>query len=170
MAISVVSVSGLTPTPLAAQEMELVYEGDSLALTYRKGFGADVSVEMSIDLVSWLTIQGEDEVIALDSEGEEITSTWTIDAIQKLFFRLRKANARNVTLTWDAPLDHSISGYLVHYGTASNSYTGEIDVGYLTRATIFLPQSISVYFLMVTAYNAARLESSPSNELKVDLH
>ena len=66
--------------------------------------------------------------------------------------------------------DHSISGYSLRYGTASKSYTQEIDVSYITQATIFVPRSISACYFVVTAYNAAGLESLPSNELMIVLH
>ncbi len=157
----------LAPSPLAAQDIDIEYDGDSLLLTYRKGFGANVTLQTSSDLFSWNLSQTEEEVVAMDSEGEIITSSWAIEHGPRQFFRLSIAKAWSVTLAWDTPSDPSISGYMLHYGTSSNSYTQQIDVGYTPQATIFLPQSMSVCFLVVTAYNAARVESSPSNELKI---
>jgi hypothetical protein len=170
--MSVLSVIGLTPpsSPLAAQDIQIDYETDSLLVSYRQGFGSDVGLEISTNLASWLPIQVQDAVIEIDSAGETITSSLAIGAVKRLFFRLSTPDDWNVTLQWDAPLDHSISGYNVHYGTASGSYTGIIDVTYFTRATISLPRSESTYFVVVTAYNAAGLESEPSNELELSMH
>jgi hypothetical protein len=172
VAISVLSVSGLapTPSPLTAQDIEIDYENDLVSLTYRRGFGATVAVQTSIDLISWMTIQGEGQVIAIDSAGELIASEWEIGAITRLFFRLNTAIASNVTLGWDAPLDPSVTGYRLHYGTASNNYTKQIDVGPNTQAKIFLSPSKPVWYFAVTAYNAAGVESPRSNELRVDIH
>lgn len=157
------------PSPLTAQDIEVVYDGNLVSLTYRKGFGASVAVQMSADLISWMTIQGEDQVIAIDSGGEIITSDWEIGAIPRLFFRLNAAIASNVSLGWDAPSDPSVTGYRLHYGTASNTYTKQIDVGPNTQAIIFLSPSKPVWYFAVTAYNVAGVESPRSNELRVNM-
>ena len=62
--------------------------------------------------------------------------------------------AGTVTIAWDAnPPEENVSGYRVHYGTVSRTYTEVVDVANVT--TIALQLDPGVYFLNVLAYNAA---------------
>jgi hypothetical protein len=73
--------------------------------------------------------------------------------------------AQTVTLTWDANPAPGIAGYRVHYGVVSGVYSQISDVGNKLTATIFDLTAGKTYFFAVTAYDAAGLESSPSNEV-----
>ncbi len=78
---------------------------------------------------------------------------------------LRVFAVQSVSLAWDPSPDTNVVGYFLHYGTASGSYPNRIDVGNTTNAAV--PGLIEgrVYYFVATAYNAAGLESDPSNEL-----
>ena len=81
--------------------------------------------------------------------------------------------AKTVNLQWQAPTENSdgtpltdLKGYKIHYGTASQTYSGEISVDNPT-VTTFLVDSLGAgkYFFAVTAYNKSGTESSPSDEV-----
>jgi len=78
------------------------------------------------------------------------------------------AGAAIVTLAWNSNPETDLLGYKVYYGTSSGVYGTNIDVGLQTTYTITgLPAGN--YYFAVTAYNAAYLESSYSNEVSADL-
>src|ERR1700751_3673987 len=70
---------------------------------------------------------------------------------------------QSVSLAWDA--ESGVAGYRLHYGTASGTYTQTVDVGDTTTATVSRLAPGSTYYFAVTAYNAAGLESLPSNQV-----
>jgi hypothetical protein len=81
------------------------------------------------------------------------------------------AAAGTATLSWNAPLTNEdgtalkdLGGYRVHYGTSPGTYSTTVDVGKVTSCTIgsLLP---GTYYMTVTAYNAAGVESGYSNEV-----
>jgi hypothetical protein len=62
--------------------------------------------------------------------------------------------AQTVTLAWDAnPVADNVTGYKVHFGTATGSYTTHVDVSNVTQWTTPVLQP-ATYFFVVTAYNA----------------
>jgi hypothetical protein len=76
----------------------------------------------------------------------------------------------NVDLVWnaDAPTTNpatNATGYRIHQGQASGTYSSVNDVGNVQTADITLPAG--TWFLIVTAYNAAGTDSPPSNEISV---
>ena len=59
-----------------------------------------------------------------------------------------------VTVAWDAnPPAENVTGYKVHYGTASRTYPTVVDVANVTTLTLELAPG--VYYLNATAYNSA---------------
>jgi hypothetical protein len=72
--------------------------------------------------------------------------------------------AQSITLAWDPSSDPDIAGYHLYYGTARRSYDHELDLGNVTTTTISNLADGNGFFV-VTAYNAAALESPPSNEV-----
>src|SRR6266478_6225161 len=73
--------------------------------------------------------------------------------------------AGNVTLAWDPDSDPNVVGYRLHSGTTSGVYTQTTEVGNVTAASVSNLASGNTYFFVVTAYNAAAVESAPSNEV-----
>ncbi len=74
-----------------------------------------------------------------------------------------KAEAASVTLGWDAAA--GVSGYKLHRGTASGSYTTSVNVGNQTSYTLSDLTSGTTYYFAVTAYDSSQEESSYSNEV-----
>jgi hypothetical protein len=76
--------------------------------------------------------------------------------------------ASDVTLVWDPNTDPDLAGYKIYWGTASRTYTNNVDVGNVTTYTIKgLPDGV-VYFA-ATAYDKQKLESPYSNEVSISL-
>lgn len=73
--------------------------------------------------------------------------------------------AQSVTLGWDPSPDPSVVGYYVHFGTASYDYSGLVDAGDATTATVSGLDAGQTYYFAVTAYNQLRIESQPSGEI-----
>jgi hypothetical protein len=74
--------------------------------------------------------------------------------------------AGQTTLTWDPPdISTNVTGYMLHYGTASGSYLQAIDVGNARSYTVSNLADGQTYYFAVTAYNAAHYESVYSNEV-----
>lgn len=75
----------------------------------------------------------------------------------------------SVGLTWSPNTESDLAGYKVYQGTASGVYDKVTDVGLVTLTTV---DGLAVgprYFFVVTAYNTARLESDPSNEVEYEV-
>src|SRR5690348_15628460 len=75
------------------------------------------------------------------------------------------AFAHRVTLNWDRNAAPDVAGYRLRYGTSSRNYTQIKDVGNTTTATLSNLTARQKYFLVVTTYNRAAVESPPSKEL-----
>src|ERR1700726_4192690 len=73
--------------------------------------------------------------------------------------------AADVTLVWDTDSDPNIVGYHLYSGTTSGVYTQEMEVGNSTATSLSNLAGGTTYFFVVTAYNAAAVESVPSNEV-----
>jgi fibronectin type 3 domain-containing protein len=73
-----------------------------------------------------------------------------------------------IRLAWDTNTEQDLAGYRIHYGTSSGRYTLPfIDVQGTTSASIQNLQATTTYYFVVTAYDNAGNESSPSNEVAV---
>jgi hypothetical protein len=59
-------------------------------------------------------------------------------------------------------------GYRVHTGFSSGNYSLTTDVGNTIATQISLTQGGATYFFVVTAYNAAGIESALSNQISVN--
>jgi hypothetical protein len=79
------------------------------------------------------------------------------------------AFAGQASLAWNASPGPFVAGYYVHYGLASHAYTWTIDVGNRTDHTVLNLGAGQTYFFAVTAYDAARNESQPSNEVSATI-
>ena len=84
---------------------------------------------------------------------------------------------KTTTLSWSAPTRNSdgspisnLAGYTLHYGTASQDYTGSIEItnptatSYVVSAGTF---PAGTYYFAISAYNAQQVSSSMSGEVSV---
>jgi hypothetical protein len=70
-----------------------------------------------------------------------------------------------VKLAWNASISKDVTGYRIHYGTTSGTYTTSIVLGNVTSSTVSgLAEGVTYHFA-VSAFNAAGLESGVSNEV-----
>jgi glucose/arabinose dehydrogenase len=77
---------------------------------------------------------------------------------------LRSAEPDTIAIAWDPNRDGTI-GYIVHVGTAPRSYSEHYDVGNVTSFTLSEALPDQRYYLAVSAYNAAGIESEYSAEV-----
>lgn len=69
-----------------------------------------------------------------------------------------------VKLAWNASTSTDVTGYRIHYGTASGACTASLMLGNVTSGTVSgLAEGVTYHFA-VRAINAAGLESDLSNE------
>jgi hypothetical protein len=74
--------------------------------------------------------------------------------------------AGQTTLAWDSPdITTDVAGYMIHYGTASDTYSQGIDVGNTTSYTVSNLTVGERYYFAVTSYDAVGDESVYSNEV-----
>jgi predicted phage tail protein len=73
--------------------------------------------------------------------------------------------AGSLTLAWDAPDQGSVAGYVIRYGTSSQSYTSSVDVGLVTRFTIDSLADGVTYYFAVQAYDSGKQFGPLSNEI-----
>ncbi len=76
--------------------------------------------------------------------------------------------AGQANLAWDPPdISTDVTGYMIHYGTASGIYSQAVDVGNITSYTVSNLLDGQTYYFAVTAYNAFGYESVYSNEVSI---
>src|SRR5581483_2859026 len=71
---------------------------------------------------------------------------------------------QSVMLAWDPSTDPTTVGYCLYYGSASGNYTTRVDLKTNTTVTVTNLTGGQTYYFAATAYNAANVESPPSNE------
>lgn len=92
--------------------------------------------------------------------------SWRAFALMLLFMASAlPAEAGSVWLMWDSNSEQDLKGYVVLWGTASGSYTGLIDVGARTSASVPNLKEGARYYFAVRAYNESGLISAPSGEV-----
>ena len=77
----------------------------------------------------------------------------------------RSSEAADVTLAWDPPGDGLATGFVLYYGTASQSYTQQVNVGLVTSYTVNGLSAGTTYYFAVRSYNAAGVLSGFSEEV-----
>ena len=78
----------------------------------------------------------------------------------------RTAAPASISLAWDPSADSTVTGYTLYFGLTPSGPTNSVDVGNVTITTITGLTAGTTYFFFVTAYNAAGLESDPSNVIE----
>ena len=78
-------------------------------------------------------------------------------------------NPATVTLAWDASTTETVTGYKLHWGTASGNYQTTVDTGDVLQFTLLnMPSGIELFFV-ATAYDGSGNESGYSNEVSATL-
>ena len=96
-------------------------------------------------------------------------------ACLSLAFAVTPAQAQQVQLTWDAPLQTNgtsvtnLAGYRLYYGSQSHQYQAMIPVGLTTTYTVTNVSAGQTYYFAVKAYSTTGAESAFSNEASVTL-
>ena len=85
-----------------------------------------------------------------------------------LLLFVSNAYAGQVTLAWDPVSAPSLSGYRLHYGQKSGSYSSQLDAGTQTTYTVPGLTDGQTYYFAVTAYDADE-ESAFSNEVSATI-
>jgi|GEM_PF-5013308 len=76
----------------------------------------------------------------------------------------------SITLQWAGPTAYvdatslTVSGYKIYYGTESGNYTTVLNVGNVTSFTVPNLTANTTYYFVVTVYDAAGVESDPTDE------
>jgi hypothetical protein len=76
--------------------------------------------------------------------------------------------AEAATATWDRNPESFVTGYILSYGTQSGVHTVAIDVGNVLSYQFFPPPG-QRYYVVVQAYDAARVTGPKSGEVIVDI-
>jgi hypothetical protein len=111
-------------------------------------------------------IMGSHNIAALPA-GSKRTTLLTGGLIL-LFCCLWQIQARaqnDVALAWDPSGGQNIAGYRLYYGISGGGHMQRIDVGNATTTSVSNLVAGTTYYFVVTAYDTANHESSPSNEV-----
>jgi fibronectin type 3 domain-containing protein len=73
--------------------------------------------------------------------------------------------AGSLWVSWSSVSDSRVAGYKIKYGTQSGSYPQSIDIGSSNSYRLVNLADGVTYFLQVTAYDASRIEGTPSAEV-----
>ncbi len=76
--------------------------------------------------------------------------------------------SKTIRATWDANAEPNISGYYLHHGTQSGTYTDKIWVGDMTSYD-FITSELTDHFFAVSAVNTSSDESDLSAEASISL-
>jgi len=95
-----------------------------------------------------------------------IASTLTIPTFGQLALNTSAVTPTSVTVIWNKSPDRDVKGYRLHCGlTPGRDYSRFVDVGNVTTYTFSSLVPGKTYYCVVTAYDAAGKEGSPSNEI-----
>lgn len=85
-----------------------------------------------------------------------------------IFLSPTNSLAGQANLAWDPPdISTVVTGYMIHYGTSSGTYSQGVDVGNTTSYTVYNLTDGQAYYFAVTAYNAVDYQSEYSNEVSI---
>ena len=80
---------------------------------------------------------------------------WLILLCLCSFITVFSGNAKAITLAWDPSPDPTVTGYMVHHGTASGSYSTHVDAGMTNTHVVSNLTPGTNYYSVVTADIAA---------------
>ena len=104
-----------------------------------------------------------------------LRSLFILLACLSLAFAATPAQAQQVQLAWDAPLQANgtpvtnLAGYKLYYGSQSGQYKSMVPVGMTTTYTVTNLSAGQTYYFAATAYDTTGIESAFSNEVSVTL-
>jgi hypothetical protein len=111
-------------------------------------------------------------IIAYPQSESNVVKPFVLSNVRTLFLALcllllcvAAGDAAQVTVGWDPNTEPDIAGYKVYYGTVSRNYSLYIDAANLTSSAIPNLQPGQTYYIAVSAYTTARVESDYSNEV-----
>jgi hypothetical protein len=78
---------------------------------------------------------------------------------------VQSSHAVQLSLEWNANSEPDVTGYKLHYGTQSRSYSNVINVGKTISYTVTGLLEGTTYYFALTAYNVSGLESAYSSEV-----
>ena len=153
---------------LTGQEVEIL-EGDSMTVT------ASVPTEVGSVVYRWYVngiTKGTGETIII--ENDLPPGVYRLDVTAFTTHGMRAGSVVHnftvidspwITLIWDPNLEPDLEGYKLYYGNETGVYPYVIDVGNMEICTVADLKQGETYYFAATAYNAAGLESSYSNEV-----
>ncbi len=84
--------------------------------------------------------------------------------------------AADTTVTWNAPTENEdgsplgdLEGYIIYYGTSSDTYTQSIDIGNVTTYQLSGLEYETTYYIALTAYDTSGNESNYSSEQPIPI-
>src|SRR5467141_1660870 len=104
-----------------------------------------------------------------------LRSLLVVLACLSLAFAVTPAQAQQVQLAWDAPVQANgtpvpnLAGYKLYYGSQSGQYQTPIPVGMTTTYTVTHLSAGQTYYFAVKDYDSTGTESALSNEVSVTL-
>jgi hypothetical protein len=104
-----------------------------------------------------------------------LRSLFVLLVCRSLAFPATPAQAQQVQLAWDAPVQTNgtpvpnLAGYKLYYGSQSGQYSTMIPVGLTTTYTVTNLSAGQTYYFAVKDYNSSGTESAFSNEVSVTL-
>ncbi len=121
------------------------------------GSGTSYYVQTSTNLSTWTA--------ATNTASTNVNLTYNGTTMR--VFRLWASNAppQSASLAWNASAPAAgVTGYYIHYGTATGNYTNRIDAGLASSAVVNSLRVGATYYFVTTAYTASGMESGYSNE------
>jgi hypothetical protein len=132
--------------------------GNRIQLTWTSlGSGTRYYVQTSTNLSTWAA--------ATNTASTNVNLTYNANNMRA--FRLWASNAppQSASLVWNASVPATgVTGYYIHYGTATGNYTNRIDAGLASSTVVNNLQVGRTYYFVTTAYTASGMESGYSNE------
>ena len=92
-----------------------------------------------------------------------------VTAIALLFGLPAVASAASAQLSWTPNTEPDLAGYIAFYGTASGTYSHQLDVGDVSAATIPSLTAGDTYYFAVKAYDISGNQSNYSTEVVLEV-